>query len=298
MQRRGFDEHGSGETPKQGTQDPMLDKPQTASPVVTAPSRTNTSGLMRERVLEIHHYTDKLFSFTTTRSPAFRFQSGQFAMIGLEVDGRPLLRAYSMASAVYDDHLEFFSIKVPDGPLTSRLQHIKSGDELIVGPKPTGTLLLGNLRAGKRLYLLATGTGFAPFASVLRDPETYERFETVIAVEGCRLISELEFATQVVVGVRSHELLGEMASAQLRYHATVTREPFHNKGRIPDLIASGELFRGLDLPDLDAASDRVMMCGNPQMLIDMRKILVSRCFQEGNSGTPGDFVIEKAFVER
>jgi ferredoxin--NADP+ reductase len=277
----------------------MLDKPEAvATTSQAAPQRASQSGLLRERVLEIQHYTDKLFSFTTTRSPSFRFHSGQFTMIGLEVEGRPLLRAYSMASAVYDDHLEFFSIKVPSGPLTSRLQHIKPGDELLVGPKPTGTLLLGNLKPAKRLYLLATGTGFAPFASILRDPETYEQFETVIAVEGCRLVSEIEFATQVVVGVRSHELLGELATQQLRYHATVTREPFHNKGRIPDIITSGELFHTLELPDLDVANDRIMMCGNPQMLADMRKILIARNFHEGNSGRPGDFVIEKAFVER
>jgi ferredoxin--NADP+ reductase len=261
--------------------------------------RSLAPGLRRERVIEIKHYTDKLFSFRTTRAPSFRFQSGQFAMIGLETEARPLLRAYSMTSAVYDDHLEFFSIKVPNGPLTSRLQHIKVGDEIIVNGKPTGTLLISNLRPGKRLWLFATGTGFAPFASILRDPETYENFETVIAVEGCRLAAELEFATNVVTDVRQHEYLGEVAADKLRYYATVTREPFHHQGRIPDLINSGKIFADLDLEGpLDPAQDRVMMCGNPQMLADVKKLLAAVSFEEGSSGKPGDFVIEKAFVEK
>jgi ferredoxin--NADP+ reductase len=272
----------------------MLDSA-AAAKVEEKPSKAG--GLQRERVIEIHHYTDKLFSFKTTRSPSFRFQSGQFTMIGLEVNGRPLLRAYSMASAIYDDHLEFFSIKVPDGPLTSRLQHIAPGDELLVGPKPTGTLLLGNLRPGRRLILLATGTGFAPFASILRDPETYEHYETVLAVEGCRLVAELEYATQVVVGIRSHELLSEIAGDKLQYYATVTREPYHHQGRIPDLLLAGKLFSDTGLPPFDKEGDRFMMCGNPQMLADLRKLLGSFGLAEGNSGTPGDFVIEKAFVE-
>ena len=275
----------------------MLDSSNPSAPP-QAPVRAATPGLLRERVLSIHHYTDKLFSFTTTRTPSFRFQSGQFAMIGLETEGKPLLRAYSMTSAVYDDHLEFFSIKVPDGPLTSRLQHIKPGDTLLVNSKVTGTLITSNLRPGRRLILLATGTGFAPFASILRDPETYENFETVIAVEGCRYVAETEFATQVVVGVRSHELLGEIVGDKLHYYATVTREPYHHQGRSPDLIASGKLFSDMHMPPLDLATDRVMMCGNPHMLADLKTLLTARNFLEGSSGKPGDFVIEKAFVER
>lgn len=275
----------------------MLDRPPIPSESKSALPRQSSGGFFRERVTQIQHYTDKLFSFTTTRAPAFRFQSGQFAMIGLQIDGKPLLRAYSMASAIYDDHLEFFSIKVPDGPLTSRLQHIKLGDEVLIGAKPTGTLLISNLRPGKRLLLLGTGTGFAPFSSILRDPETYENFETVIAVEGCRNIAELEFATQTVTAVRSHEFLSELVDGKLHYYATVTREPYHHQGRIPDLLFSGLLFDQLGLPALDLSNDRIMMCGNPALLADMRKSLTERSWTEGSNGRPGDFVIEKAFVE-
>jgi len=256
-----------------------------------------TGAFYRETVTEITHYTDKLFSFRTTRDPAFRFENGQFTMIGLEVDGKPLLRAYSMASANYDEHLEFFSIKVPDGPLTSRLQHIAVGDELLVGKKPTGTLLNTNLRPGKRLYLLATGTGFAPFASILRDPETYDRFEQVIVVNGSRRVAELEYATRVVTDLRAHEFLGEYVEGKLEYYATVTREPYYHQGRITDLIASGALFDDLGVPPLSPDVDRAMICGNPNMLIDLRDMLLARGFEEGSSGVPGDYVVEKAFAE-
>lgn len=281
----------------------MLDQSPSASVVYEAPRqepqpKASPAGFTRERVLAIRHYTDTLFSFTTTRTPSFRFQSGQFTMIGLEVEGRPLLRAYSMASAVYDDHLEFFSIKVPNGPLTSRLQHIKAGDEIIVGTKPTGTLLIGNLRPGKRLWLLGTGTGFAPFSSILKDPDTYERFETVIVVEGCRYVGELEYATRTVRAIREHELLGELAADKLLYYAAVTREPFWRQGRITDLVSSARIARDLGLPTLARDDDQVMLCGNPEMLADTRKLLIARGYEEGSSGKPGDFVIEKAFVER
>ncbi|MEQ1616305.1 MAG: ferredoxin--NADP reductase [Hyphomicrobiaceae bacterium] len=256
-----------------------------------------SAAFLRERVLDIQHYTDKLFSFTTTRSPTFRFESGQFAMIGLEVDGKPLLRAYSMASANWDDKLEFFSIKVPDGPLTSRLQHIKTGDEVLIGAKPTGTLLLDNLTPAKRLILLATGTGFAPFASILRDPEAWERFETVVVAYGCRQVAELEYATQLVVRVRDDELLGEMIGDKLRYYATVTREPYHHQGRVTDLLRTGKLMADLQLPPLNAATDRVMICGNPQMTLELRRMLPSFGLTEANSSTPAEFVIERAFVD-
>lgn len=255
------------------------------------------SAFLRERVLDIQHYTDKLFSFTTTRSPTFRFDSGQFAMIGLEVDGRPLVRAYSMASANWDDKLEFFSIKVPDGPLTSRLQHIKTGDEILIGAKPTGTLLLANLTPAKRLILLATGTGFAPFASILRDPETWERFETVVVAYGCRQVAELEYATQLIMKVRDDELLAELVGDKLRYYATVTREPYHHQGRVTDLLRAGQLMADLDLAPLNAATDRVMICGNPQMTLELRRMLPSFGLTEANSSTPAEFVIERAFVD-
>lgn len=267
------------------------------APDVRAP-KPKKSPFLRETVLEISHYTDKLFSFRTTRNPSFRFLSGQFTMIGLEVDGKPLMRAYSMASAYYDEHLEFFSIKVPDGPLTSRLQHIKVGDEILVGPKPTGTLLLTNLAPGRRLYLLATGTGFAPFASLLRDPELYDRFDEVVIVNGSRRVAELEYATKVVEELRGHEYLSELVEGKLRYYATVTREPFHHQGRITDLIENGKLFTDLGCETLDPASDRVMICGNPNMLIDLKAMLEARGFEEGSSGEPGAFVIERAFAER
>lgn len=275
----------------------MLDDAQKPPAAKDAP-RSKLTGFNRERVLSIEHFTDKLFAFRTTRTQSFRFHSGQFTMIGLEVDGRPLLRAYSMASAVYDDTLEFFSIKVPEGPLTSKLQHIAAGDEVLVGTKPTGTLIVSNLQPGARLFLLATGTGFAPFASILRDPEIYERFDTVVAVEGCREVAELGYATQVVESVLSHEFLGDLTTGKLLYYPTVTREPFRHQGRIPDLIDNGKLCADLGIAPFDQANDRVMLCGNPQMLADLRKLFSSRGYSEGSSGKPGDFVIEKAFVER
>lgn len=268
---------------------------------VAAPQRADkgkTGNLLRERVLSIEHYTDKLFSFRTTRSASFRFDSGQFAMIGLEVEGKPLLRAYSMACAYYDEYLEFFSIKVPDGPLTSRLQHIKPGDQLLINPKVTGTLIHGNLKPGKRLFFLCTGTGFAPFASLLRDPESYERFEKVYVVYGCREAAELAYATKATIEVREHELLSELADGKLEYYASVTREPYHHQGRITDLIASGKLFEDLQTSGLDPAHDRIMICGNPDMTADLRRMFGERGFVEGNSTTPGDFVVERAFVDR
>lgn len=261
------------------------------------PSKPSAS-LLRERVTEVRHWTDKLFSFRTTRDPSFRFESGQFAMIGVEVDGRPLLRAYSMASAAYDDHLEFFSIIVPGGPLTSRLRHIQVGDTLLVGRKPTGTLLLGNLRPGRRLYMLSTGTGLAPFASLIQDPETYEQFEQVILVHGCRTTAELAYGTCAVDGVRESEFLGELARNQLLHYTTVTREPYYRQGRIDDLVASGKMFADLGVPPLDAKLDRVMICGNPGMLQSLRTMLEKHRFTEGSNSVPGEFVIERAFVER
>ena len=251
-----------------------------------------------EKVLSVHHWTDRLFSFTTTRSQSLRFSNGHFTMIGLRVDGKPLLRAYSIVSPNYEETLEFLSIKVPDGPLTSRLQHIQPGDSVIVGHKPTGTLLIDYLLPGKRLYLLGTGTGLAPFMSIIRDPDTYEKFDQVILVHGCRLVSELAYRDYITQELPQHEFLREMVSSQLKYYPTVTREPFPTQGRIPDLIESGRMARDLGLPDLHPQLDRVMLCGSPEMLKSIKEVLEKRGFKEGNTTTPGDFVVERAFVEQ
>jgi ferredoxin--NADP+ reductase len=256
------------------------------------------SAFNQETVLNVRHWNEELFSFIATRDPSFRFANGQFTMIGLEVNGRPLVRAYSMASANYDDALEFFSIKVPDGPLTSRLQHIKPGDNILVSKKPTGTLVLDNLHPGKMLYLLSTGTGLAPFLSIIRDPETYERFERVVLVHGCRHVSDLAYRDWLTKELTDDEFLGEMIREKLVYYPTVTREPFENRGRITDLITSERLFRDVGASTFDRASDRVMLCGSPAMLADLRALLQGRGYIEGNHGEPGDFVIEKAFVEK
>ena len=256
------------------------------------------SAFLEERVLTVHHWTDRLFSFTTTRDPALRFSNGHFTMIGLKVDGKPLLRAYSIASPNWEEHLEFLSIKVPDGPLTSRLQNIQVGDTIIVGKKPTGTLLIDYLLPGKRLYLLSTGTGLAPFMSVIRDPETYEKFEEVILVHGVREVKELAYHDYITQELPQHEFLGELVSKQLKYYPTVTREPFKNQGRINDLIESGKLFADLGVPALNPLEDRVMLCGSPEMLASLKHILEQRDFEEGNTTRPGDFVIERAFVEK
>ena len=256
------------------------------------------STLNQERVTSIRHWTDTLFSFTATRDPSFRFANGQFTMVGLNVDGRPLLRAYSIASANYEDQLEFFSIKVAEGPLTSRLQCIREGDIILVGRKPTGTLIQDNLLPGRRLYLLSTGTGLAPFVSIMKDMETYERFERIVLVHGCREVAELAYGEAAVNDLFANEFLGETAREKLTYYPTVTREPFRNRGRITDLIMSNTLFDDLGVPPLDAATDRLMLCGSPAMLTELRDILLAQHFVEGNHSEPGHFVIERAFVER
>ena len=233
-----------------------------------------------------------------TRNSGFRFLNGQFAMIGLEVDGRPLMRAYSMASANHEEQLEFFSIKVADGPLTSRLQRIQEGDTILVGRKATGTLIADNLIPGKRLLLLSTGTGLAPFASLIKDPEVYDRYDTIVLVHGCRQVSELAYGEELVARLRDDELFGPLLSEKLLYYPTVTREPFRNRGRITDLITSEQLFADISQAPLDIETDRVMMCGSPGMLEELRQMLENRGFLEGNHSEPGHFVIEKAFVER
>jgi ferredoxin--NADP+ reductase len=209
-----------------------------------------------------------------------------------------LLRAYSIVSANYEDHLEFLSIKVQDGPLTSRLQHIQVGDKIVVGKKPTGTLLIDYLLPGKNLYLFGTGTGVAPFLSIVRDPETYERFEKVILVHGVREVAELAHHDYLSQELPAHEFLGEMVSAQMLYYPTVTREPFRTQGRIPELIESGKMQADLGLPKFDPAHDRAMLCGSPAMLRQLKELLEARGFMEGNTTKPGDFVVERAFVEQ
>jgi ferredoxin--NADP+ reductase len=256
------------------------------------------SAFLNETVLSVHHWTDRLFSFTTTRDPALRFSNGHFTMIGLRVDGKPLLRAYSIVSANYEEHLEFLSIKVQDGPLTSRLQHIQVGDKIVVGKKPTGTLLIDYLLPGKNLYLFGTGTGLAPFLSIVRDPATYEKFEKVILVHGVRQVAELAYHDYLTQELPDHEFLGEMVSEQMLYYPTVTREPYKNQGRITDLIESGKLQSDLGLPKFDPTHDRAMMCGSPSLLKDLKEILEKRGFLEGNTTKQGDFVVERAFVEQ
>lgn len=256
------------------------------------------SAFNEEKVLTVHHWTDRLFSFTTTRDTSLRFSNGHFTMIGLRVNDKPLLRAYSIVSPNYENHLEFLSIKVDDGPLTSRLQHIQPGDSLIVGRKPTGTLLTDYLLPGKRLYLLSTGTGLAPFMSIVHDPETYDKFDQVILVHGVRQAHELAYHELLVNHLPRHEFLGDVVKEKLLYYPTVTRESFRNTGRITDLIAHGKLFSDLHLPNLDAAQDRVMLCGSPSMLSDLKHMLEGRGFREGNTSTPGDFVVERAFAEK
>ncbi len=252
-----------------------------------------------ERVLEVHHWTDTQFTFTTTRDSGLRFENGQFVMVGLQVDDRPLLRAYSIASANHEEHLAFLSIKVPDGPLTSRLQHIRKGDAVLVSRKPTGTLVLHDLKPGKRLYLLSTGTGAAPFMSVIKDPEVYERFDDVIFVHGVRWVRESSVVNHLIDELQHHEFLGELVREKLHYYPTITREPHRNHGRLTTLIQSGKLSHDLSLPALDPAEDRVMVCGSPGMLSDTRALLDSRGFAiSPHIGEPGDYVIERAFVEK
>ncbi|HLZ96819.1 MAG TPA: ferredoxin--NADP reductase [Steroidobacteraceae bacterium] len=257
------------------------------------------SSISTERVLKVRHWTDTQFTFTTTRDSGLRFENGQFVMVGVEVDRRPMLRAYSIASANHEEFLRFLSIKVPNGPLTSRLQHIREGDQILVSRKPTGTLVLHDLKPGKRLYLLSTGTGVAPFMSVIKDPETYERFEHVVLVHGVRWSAETAVVEHFIEDLSRHEILGDSVRKQLLYYPTITREPHPNHGRLTTLIESGKLFRDLDLPAFDPHLDRVMVCGSPAMLADTCELLDSRGFGiSPHIGEPGDYVIERAFVQR
>ncbi|MFC4527311.1 ferredoxin--NADP reductase [Dyella halodurans] len=255
--------------------------------------------LATEYVIDVHHWNDNLFSFRTTRDPGFRFDSGHFVMIGLEVEGRPLLRAYSIASANYEEHLEFVSIKVPNGPLTSRLQGLRPGDPVMVSRKPTGTLVLNDLKPGKHLYLLGTGTGLAPFLSIVRDPETYARFDKIVLAHGVRRISDLVFAEYLEQTLPRHEYLGELVRDKLVYYPSVTREPFRHRGRLTDAIVEGSMSQFAGLPPLNPQTDRVMLCGSQAMLDDSCALLDGRGFQASpRTREPGDYVIERAFVEK
>jgi ferredoxin--NADP+ reductase len=252
-----------------------------------------------ERVLSVHHWNETLFSFTTTRNPGLRFENGHFVMIGLNVAGKPLMRAYSIVSPNYEEHLEFLSIKVQDGPLTSRLQHLKVGDELLVSQKAVGTLVLHDLLPGRNLFLFGTGTGMAPFMSVIRDPETYERFEKVILFHGVRLVSELAYHEYLLKELPQHEILGDMVRDKLIYYPAVTREPFRNQGRLNQLVESGKLCADIGLPQLNPETDRAMICGSPSMLADTRAMLDKLGFiVSPQQGEPGQYVFERAFVEK
>lgn len=252
-----------------------------------------------ERVLDVRHWNDTLFSFRTTRGNSFRFENGHFVMIGLEVDGKPLMRAYSIASPNYEEYLEFLSIKVPDGPLTSRLQHIQVGDDILMSSKPVGTLVITDLTPAPHLFLFASGTGLAPYMAVIRDPETYERFEKVFLVHGVRYESELAYRDQLENKMAEDEYLGEIMARQFEYYPTVTREPFRNQGRITDLITSGKLAEDLGIDPINPKTDRAMICGSPAMLKDTAQILDDLGFRASKRiGDPADYVIERAFVEQ
>ena len=251
-----------------------------------------------ECVTAVHHWSPKLFSFRTTRSPSLRFDNGQFLMIGLEIGGRRVVRAYSIASANYEDELEFYSIIVPQGPFTSRLQCVQPGASMLVSTKPTGTLVLRDLRPGRRLFLLATGTGVAPFAALIRDPEIYERFAQIVLVRGGRTRQDLAYGDDMLTRLRNDEYLGDMTQRQLLDYGALTREPFVRVGRITRLMAEGRVCAELGLPPLNAREDRVMICGNMRMLGDARALLDARGFSVSPGiGSPGDYLFERAFVE-
>ncbi len=252
----------------------------------------------REKVIDVHHWSDTLFTIKTTRDRSLRFRNGEFAMMGMEVNGRPLMRAYSMASSQYEDHLEFYSIKVQHGDLTSRLQHIKEGDQLLVSKKPTGTLLWDRLKPGKHLYLLSTGTGLAPFLSIIKDPEVYENFEKVILVHGCRYINELTYQRLITHELMHNEYFGNSVKEKLVYYPAVTREPFKNYGRITSLLETGKLIEDIGTPALKVEDDRFMLCGSPSMLKSLTEILIDLGFSETRRNDLGEYVIERAFIEK
>ncbi|WP_221799820.1 ferredoxin--NADP reductase [Oceanobacter mangrovi] len=256
------------------------------------------SNLIKETVTSVHHWNDTLFSFTTTRNQGLRFKNGHFTMIGLEIENKPLLRAYSIASANYEEEMEFFSIKVQDGPLTKHLQKLAVGDEILVGIKPVGTLITDNLLPGKNLYLLSTGTGLAPFMSIIKDYEIYEQYDKVILTHGVRYVSELAYQQRIENELPNNEYFGETVRDKLIYYPTVTREPFRNQGRLTDLLSSGKLAADIGLPQPDPENDRFMLCGSPAMLKDLTDMLDGMGFREARGGQPGHYVVERAFVEK
>lgn len=255
------------------------------------------SGVFAEKVLSVRHYTDRLFAFRMTRPASFRFRSGEFVMIGLPNAERPVFRAYSIASPAWDEELEFYSIKVPDGPLTEHLQKVQPGDTILMRKKPVGTLVHDALLGGERLYLFSTGTGIAPFASVIRDPETYERFTQVILIHTCRDAAELDYGRDLVATTRDDPLVGEEATTQLVHYASTTREDTERMGRITTLIESGKLFDDLGVPPLNPDTDRAMICGSMAMLKDVKVICEEAGLIEGSNSKPGQFVVERAFVD-
>ena len=252
---------------------------------------------MTERITHVHHWNDSLFSFRTTRDPGYRFKNGHFTMIGLASEERPVMRAYSFASANYEHELEFFSIKVPDGALTSKLQNLAIGDEILVGKRPTGTLVTDNMISGRYLYLLGTGTGIAPFMSIIKDPEIYDQFDRVILTHGVRYISELAYADYIENILPNDEHIGEIVREKLVYYPTVTREPYKNNGRITELISSSKLFLDIQQPYPNLEDDRFMICGSPSMIKELVILLKSKDFTEARNIKSGHFVIERAFVE-
>lgn len=275
-----------------------LDLPVTQAAPETAAPKTLPDA---QTVTAVKHWTDRLFSFRVTRPASLRFRSGEFVMIGLpDENGKPILRAYSIASPNWDDELEFYSIKVPDGPLTSRLQHIQPGDQIILRPKPVGTLVLDALLPGKRLWFLATGTGIAPFASLMRDPETYERFEQVIMMHTCRTADELNYGRELVENLRHDPLLteihGDGFAERLLYYPTTTREESPLMGRITENLSSGKVLADLGLPPIDPAEDRAMICGSLAFNVDVKAVLEGFGMNEGANSDPREFVVEKAFV--
>ena len=250
-----------------------------------------------QTVTEVTHWTNSLFSFRITRPASFRFRAGEFVMIGLSnQDGKPLLRAYSIASPTWDDTLEFYSIKVQDGPLTSRLQHIKKGDQIILRPKPVGTLVHDALLLGKRLWFFATGTGIAPFASLIREPQTYEDYDQVILTHTCRDLADLEYGRSLISSLRDDPLIGDMIDGQLIYYPTTTREDSPCMGRITTLLQQGKVFKDLNLPQITAEHDRAMVCGSMGLNTDLKSILENYGLREGANSDPAEFVVEKAFV--
>ncbi|MDO4907015.1 ferredoxin--NADP reductase [Neisseria sp.] len=252
-----------------------------------------------QTVLSVHHWTDAYFTFTCTRDDSLRFENGQFVMVGLMVDGKPLMRAYSVASANWEEHLEFFSIKVQDGPLTSRLQHLKVGDEVLISKKPTGTLICGDLNPGKNLYLLSTGTGIAPFLSITKDPEVYDQFEKVILVHGVRYKKDLAYYDRFTKELPEHEYLGELVKEKLIYYPVVSREEYPHRGHITDLMTSGKMFEDIGLPVMNSEHDRAMLCGSPAMLKDTSGVLDSFGLKVSpKMGQRGDYLIERAFVDQ